>query len=63
VLVVGGSAPDTPRALTIEMVCLGGTTDPLAQFRRRCATVGLDVTAAGPDRSGRFVVECRSQEA
>jgi hypothetical protein len=44
------------------MVLLGGTTDPLARYRRRCAAVGLDVTAAGLDRSGRFVVEYRSQE-
>jgi hypothetical protein len=50
-----------PPGLTIEMVLLGGTTDPLARYRRRCATVGLDMTAAGPGRSGRFVVECPSQ--
>jgi hypothetical protein len=59
VLAVGGAAADdAARGLTIEMVCLGGSTDP---WRGTGAVppVGLDVTAAGLDRSGRFVVECR----
>jgi len=50
VLAVGGAAPDAPLALTIEMVRPGRNDRPPAQLRRRCATVGLDVTAAGPDR-------------
>ena len=60
VLILGGvSAEDAPRRLTIEMVLVGGRTNTIAEFRDLARKAGLEVTAAGEQSSGRFVVECR----
>jgi 2,7-dihydroxy-5-methyl-1-naphthoate 7-O-methyltransferase len=60
VVILGGVSPDDvgPR-LMIEMILVGGRTNPLAEFRLLAREAGLDVVAAGRQRSGSFVVECR----
>ena len=60
VLVDGGVAPDGGSPpLNPEMVLVGGVTSSLAEFRELAARAGLEVVAAGPRPSGRFLVECR----
>lgn len=60
VVVIGGVAPDgAPPGLTIEMVLLGGRTNPVTEFRELARAAGLTVAAAGRQPSGRFAVECR----
>jgi hypothetical protein len=60
VVVMGGVKPgDEPSRLTPETVLVGGRTDSLATFRGLARRAGLEVVAAGPQRSGYFVVECR----
>lgn len=60
VVILGGvSAEETGPRLTIEMILVGGRTNTLAEFRRLAREAGLEVVAAGRQRSGSFVVECR----
>jgi 2,7-dihydroxy-5-methyl-1-naphthoate 7-O-methyltransferase len=60
VVVMGGVSPDdAPRTLVIEMVLVGGRTNTLAEFRELAREAGLEVVAAGAQRSGAYVVECR----
>jgi 2,7-dihydroxy-5-methyl-1-naphthoate 7-O-methyltransferase len=60
IAVLGGvAADDTPRSLGIDMLSTGGTTSTLTQFTELARRAGLDILAAGPQSSGRYVVECR----
>ena len=60
IVVMGGVSPDdAPRALVIEMVLVGGRTSTLAEFRDLAREAGLEVVAAGAQRSAGYVVECR----
>jgi 2,7-dihydroxy-5-methyl-1-naphthoate 7-O-methyltransferase len=60
VVVLSGVSPDSEsRGLSIEMVLLGGKHRTLAEFRGLARQAGLEVSAAGRQPSGRFVVECR----
>ncbi len=60
VVVLGGVSPDEmPRSLGIDMLVAGGKTSTLTQFTELARRAGLEVAAAGPQSSGRFVVECR----
>jgi 2,7-dihydroxy-5-methyl-1-naphthoate 7-O-methyltransferase len=64
IAVLGGvAADDTPRSLGIDMLITGGTTSTLTQFTELARRVGLDILAAGPQSSGRYVVECRPVRA
>jgi 2,7-dihydroxy-5-methyl-1-naphthoate 7-O-methyltransferase len=59
VVILGGVAPDqAPRYLAIDMLVAGGKTSTLTQFTELARQAGLEVAAAGPQSSGRFVVEC-----
>jgi hypothetical protein len=60
VVILGGVAPDeAPRYLAIDMLVAGGKTSTLTQFAVLARRAGLDIAAAGPQASGRFVVECQ----
>jgi hypothetical protein len=60
VVVLGGVRPDeAPRGLVIEMVLLGGKQRTVAEFGELAQAAGLEVSAAGKQPSGYFVVECR----
>jgi 2-keto-3-deoxy-6-phosphogluconate aldolase len=60
VVILGGVAPDeAPRYLAIDMVVAGGKTSTLTQFTVLARRAGLDIAAAAPQASGRFVVECQ----
>jgi 2,7-dihydroxy-5-methyl-1-naphthoate 7-O-methyltransferase len=60
VVILKGIAPDeAPRALSIEMVLLGGKHRTVAEFRELAREAGLEVLAAEQQPSGYFVVECR----
>jgi len=60
IAVLGGvAADDTPRSLGIDMLVAGGKTSTLRQFTELAQRAGLDILAAGPQSSGRYVVECR----
>jgi SAM-dependent methyltransferase len=60
VVVLKGVVPDgAARPLMIEMVLLGGKQRTVTQIRELALRAGLEVVAAGPQRSGYFVVECR----
>jgi len=60
IVVLGGvSADEAPRALGIDMLVAGGKTSTLAQFTELARQAGLDILAAGPQSSGRYLVECR----
>lgn len=60
VVVLGGVGPDdAPRPLAIEMVLVGGQHRTLTEFREIARQAGLEVSAAGRQPSGYFVVECR----
>jgi len=43
----------------MEMVLLGGTQRTVSEFRALARAAGLEVTTAGQQPSGCFVVECR----
>jgi hypothetical protein len=59
VVILGGVASDqAPRYLAIDMLVAGGKTSTLTQFTDLARQAGLEVAAAGPQSSGRFVVEC-----
>lgn len=60
VLVLGGMRPDdAPHRLAITMVLLGGKDRTVAEFQALAGAAGLEVSAAGQQPSGYFVVECR----
>jgi hypothetical protein len=60
IVVLGGvSADETPRALDIDMLVAGGKTSTLTQFTELARQAGLDILVAGPQPSGRYLVECR----
>ena len=60
VVVLGGVGPDgEPRALSIEMVLVGGKHRSVSEFRPLAHEAGLDVMVAERQPSGYFVVECR----
>jgi hypothetical protein len=60
IAVLGGvAADDAPRSLGIDMLVAGGKTSTLTQFTELAQRAGLDILAAGPQSSGRYVVECR----
>jgi len=60
VVVLGGVvSDDAPRPLTIEMVLLGGKYRTVAEIQELAREAGLEVSAAGRQPSGYFVVECR----
>lgn len=60
VLVLGGVVPDdAPRALSIEMVLVGGKHRAVSEFRELAREAGLVVVAVGRQPSGYFDVECR----
>jgi hypothetical protein len=60
IAVLGGvAADDAPRSLGIDMLVAGGKTSTLTQFTELARRAGLDILAAGPQSSGRYVVECR----
>jgi hypothetical protein len=60
VVVLGGvSDSDRPKRLEPDMIVAGGKANTLAEFRALACQAGLEVTAAGPQPSGYFVVECR----
>src|ERR1035437_3042171 len=60
IVVLGGvSADETPRALDIDMLVAGGKTSTLTQFTELARQAGLDILVAGPQSSGRYLVECR----
>jgi hypothetical protein len=40
----------------------GGKTSTLTQFTELARQAGLDILAAGPQSSGRYLVECRPTE-
>jgi 2,7-dihydroxy-5-methyl-1-naphthoate 7-O-methyltransferase len=64
VAVLGGVAPDdAPRSLGIDMLVAGGKTSTLTQFAELARRAGLEIAAAGPQASGRFVAECRPHPA
>ena len=59
VVVLKSVSPDEePRGIVIEMVLLGGKHRSLEEFRSLAGEAGLEVTAAGQQKTY-FVVECR----
>ena len=50
---------DAPRDLTIEMLLLGGKHRTVMEFQALARQAGLEVSAAGQQSSGYFVVDCR----
>jgi 2,7-dihydroxy-5-methyl-1-naphthoate 7-O-methyltransferase len=63
IAVLGGvSADDAPRSLGIDMLVAGGKTSTITQFTELAQRAGLEITAAGVQASGRYVVECRPAE-
>jgi 2,7-dihydroxy-5-methyl-1-naphthoate 7-O-methyltransferase len=60
IAVLGGVSPDdATRSLGIDMLVAGGKTSTLTQFAKLARRAGLEIVAAGPQASGRYVVECR----
>lgn len=60
VVVLKSVSPDgARRGLSIEMMLVGGKHRSLTEFRELAHAAGLEVSAAGPQESGYFVVECR----
>jgi SAM-dependent methyltransferase len=60
VVILGGVAQSgAPRDLVIEMVLVGGKQRTVAELAELARTAGLEVLAAGRQRSGYFVTECR----
>jgi 2,7-dihydroxy-5-methyl-1-naphthoate 7-O-methyltransferase len=60
IAILGGVSPDdAPRSLGIDMLLAGGKTSTLTQFAELARRAGLEIVAAGPQASGRYVVECR----
>jgi hypothetical protein len=64
IAVLGGvAADDSPRSLGIDMLVAGGKTSTLTQFTALARRAGLDILAAGPQSSGRYLVQCRPEES
>jgi SAM-dependent methyltransferase len=66
VIVLSGVTPDEAGGASpalLMMVLVGGKDRTLSEFRGLAAAARLDVTAAGRQASGRFVVECRPRPA
>jgi 2,7-dihydroxy-5-methyl-1-naphthoate 7-O-methyltransferase len=60
VVVLGGIGPEgAPRALSIEMVLLGGKHRTVPEFQELAREARLEVLDAERQSSGYFVVECR----
>jgi len=60
VVVLGGvSAAEGSKRLEPDMIVAGGKTNTIADFRELARQAGLEVSAAGQQPSGYFVVECR----
>jgi hypothetical protein len=60
----GVTSDDTvPAPNLLMLVLVGGKDRTLAEFRALAESAGLGVTAAGPQSSGRFVVECRCRSS
>ncbi len=60
VVVNGGVGREAVRnRLSPEMVLVGGKHRGLAQFRALANSAGLEVTNAGENKNGRYLVECR----
>lgn len=60
VVILGGVAPgEAPRRVEPETVLTGGRTNTVEQFRQLARQAGLELSASGTQRSGRFVVQCR----
>jgi hypothetical protein len=60
IAVLGGVSPDElPHTLGIDMLVAGGKSSTLTHFTELARQAGLDILAAGPQSSGRYVVECR----
>ena len=56
---IGGVAPDSaPRRLEIDMILVGGRTDPIARFTELARDASIEVVRAAQQPAG-FVVECR----
>jgi hypothetical protein len=53
------SPEETPAAIAIETVLLGGWQRTLSEFRAIAAGCGLEIAAAGRQKSGASFVECR----
>ena len=65
IIVLSGVSPDEsgpPSPELLMMVLVGGKRRTLSEFRELARAAGLNVRAAAPLPSGRFVVECRSSE-
>jgi len=59
VVVLSSVSPDdAPRQLVMEMVLLGGKQRTVSEFRELARAAGLELSAAGQQPSGTFVVEC-----
>ena len=52
-------ADGAPMPLSIEMMLVGGKHRTIAEFRNLVHKAGMEVSAAGQQPYGRFVVECR----
>jgi hypothetical protein len=62
VVEVNGISPDedgSPPPELLMMVLVGGRRRRLSEFRELARAAGLEVSAAGRNASGRFIVECR----
>ncbi len=60
VVLLSGVYPDgTPQGLTIVNVLLGGKNRTLTEFKLLARKAGLEVSSAGQQASGYYVVECR----
>ncbi len=60
VVLLKSVGPDgAPKRLSIKMVLLGGKHRSVTEVRELARQSGLEVVAAGQQRAGYFVVECR----
>jgi 2,7-dihydroxy-5-methyl-1-naphthoate 7-O-methyltransferase len=60
VVVLKSVGPDEqPKDISIEAVLLGGRHRTISEFRQLAGNAGLEVTAAGQQAAGYYVVECR----
>jgi hypothetical protein len=62
VVMVNGVSPDSeegPSPDLLMLVLVGGRGRSLSEFRELAHEAGLEVRAAGPHPSGRFLVECQ----
>jgi hypothetical protein len=63
IVVLNGVSPDPGAADLMMMVLVGGKQRSLAEFEELAREAKLEVSAAGWQPSGRFVVECRPTPA